>query len=1118
MEAAGDSPEAEFVIDEVKPFRPKIFNILDYIESSWGLAMRLYPVQRFLVKLYYFIPLDNTEKTIEIKDMLGTKIQYRFTEQEYLKFLFNEGRCNIAEVDRERRQLILSIGRRGGKCVSDVILMPTSRGLMRITELGDTRGPEYQILNDVTVAQEAGRSARAAYFYVGGQQDTVQLVTRLGLRLEGTKNHRIKVLGSDGTIQWRRMDSLQLGDRICVHRGADLWASREQITPECSSVRRRFISFPDTVNEDLGCLLGVLVGDGTWPNLGGLEITVGPYPEWLEKLVELICRTLGEAPKVRRDVARATRVQVHSKALRQLLHQLGFRTDAKSATKSIPTAILRSPKPVVSAFLRGLFETDGGVESGRKVSFCSASKQLAEEVQCILLNYGIVSRVKTRRNKKYDRDYYHLYLIGAESIKIFHREIGFLSDRKKALLQAHIDKGALGNKSGTESIPYQQMWARQLNESVESRGCHYAGGGRVATVSLGGGFHRMQVRAALGNVLKPSCNEDLSYPRLRQVLKVCDDLAVTGAAVDHFRYLASANYYFDEVTSLGEGRAEVYDLNVPDGESFVANGFTNHNTTLSSIFASYEIYRLLNLRNPQQYYGFPNGNLIQIISVATDKDQAGILFNEVTTHLAKCEYFKPFIANNTQSQIKFRTPYDIDRFGPTSRHQNGKFVSFNGKATLRVTFKSCIAKGLRGHSNAVVIMDEMAHYQDAGQSSAKDIYDSVTPSTATYSPKDPRTGMTMKQPDGSEYPVESRIIAISSPLNRSGKFYDLYHLAMTSGPGSENMLAIQAPTWEINPTVSADYYKQKYHEDPAVFLTEHGAQFSSRVRGWIEREEDLLACIDDSHRPMMIGTPRYPHQMGIDIGLINDGTAIFITTEVGGRIVLVYHELWQAGTDWKKSNPHLGSNYSTDYCKTLSEQPRLEFDEISDWVYKLSKRFHITEGIFDQFVGTPLEQALIKKGLSQFRCERFSPDYTSRIYQNAKMMMFDRALLLYDFPKYNMGEVSGNKHSPFIQELLTLEARIKTKNIIEVQAPQSGGYHDDMSDAFARAVWLTSERMRNQKTVFGSLPGMRNADGDSMMTARRYQMMRARTHGLFGDRDPTARYRAVRPRTPRGVR
>ena len=93
----------------------RIFNVIEYVESSWGVGMRLYPVQRFIVKLYYHIPLDDREKTINISDMFNQEIVYRFTEKEYLKYLFDEGRCNIEEQDHDRRELVLAIGRRGGK-------------------------------------------------------------------------------------------------------------------------------------------------------------------------------------------------------------------------------------------------------------------------------------------------------------------------------------------------------------------------------------------------------------------------------------------------------------------------------------------------------------------------------------------------------------------------------------------------------------------------------------------------------------------------------------------------------------------------------------------------------------------------------------------------------------------------------------------------------------------------------------------------------------------------------------------------------------------------------------------------------------------------------------------
>lgn len=552
-------------------------------------------------------------------------------------------------------------------------------------------------------------------------------------------------------------------------------------------------------------------------------------------------------------------------------------------------------------------------------------------------------------------------------------------------------------------------------------------------------------------------------------------------------------YNFTELEYLHflyeEGRCNIGVQDHERRDLLLAIGRRAGKTTLSGIFASYEVYRLLNLVNPQEFYGLPNGNRIQIISVATDKDQAGLLFNEVTGHLAKCEYFKPYIANNTLSHIQFRTPYDIQHYGPTQRHQDGKFVSFNGKATLRVTFRSCIAKGLRGSGNIVVILDEMAHFQDKGNSSAKEIYDAVTPSAAAFSPKNPQDS---QDPIG---PVESRIICISSPLNKTGKFFELYHQAMSKSQGSENLLALQAPTWEVNPTIEPGYYRRKYHEDPAVFMTEHGAQFSDRLRGWIERDADLLACIDPTRRPVSVGFPRYPHQMGIDIGLVGDGSAITITHVEGEKILLDYHEYWQAGVDWRESNPHLGANPPTEYARHLNDVERLDFDEIANWIVALTKRFYISDGLFDRWNGIPLEQALVKHGLKQFKSEFFTRDMTSKMYQACKMMIFDEKLSLYDWPV-----APGAKHSPLITEMLDLQAQQLSKNIVLVAATESVGHHDDMSDSLVRAVWLSAQAMVNPKLILGASRGLGASRAANPAAVARYQLQRARMHGSFSER------------------
>lgn len=1066
------------------PKKANIFNVLDYIEQPWGLGMRLYPVQRAIVKLYYHIPLEDKVKTVEVRDMFRSKVLYNFTEKEYVKYLHNEGRCNIGEQDHERRELLLSIGRRAGKCCRENTYILTHEGFRFIQDLGDPNGPEYQPLR-VEVAQEGSRRATSAFFYNGGERDTIRIRGRCGYEIEGTPNHRIKVMAEDGTIQWRFLEDLKVGDRIGVHRGTDLWAKDplEVSRFQHDLGGRNELPLPTHLTPEWGTLLGILVGDGSWNSTNSLDVTVGPYPEWREQVRDIFRELLGETSTTedKRTKGRTCRISFSSRGARQFLHHLGYTVGVESHEKRVPWVILQSPVEVVCGFLRGLFETDGSVERGRNLSFSTASKGLASDVQLLLLNLGVVSRVKARYNKRYGKWYYHLSILGAESVRLFGERVGFLSERKKAPLSAHLAKESQGNKSATEAIPFQHAWCRRLLESVPKNSIR------------GAGWRRSLLRKSLGNIIKTT-TEDLSYPRLRASLAVAREVGADPEIIAHFDNLLEANYFYDEVADITPSRGRVYDLTVPDGESFVANGFTNHNTTMSGIFASYEVYRLLNLEHPQGYYGLPSGNRIQIISVATDKDQASLLFNEVTTHLSRCEYFKPYIANNTLSHIQFRTPYDIKKYGETARHENGKFVSFNGKATMRVTFKSCVAKGLRGSGNIVIILDEMAHFQDKGNSSAEEIYNAVTPSALAFSPKDPAD---TTKPIG---PVESRIICISSPLNKAGKFYELYHMAMTNGPGSANMIAIQAPTWEVNPTVEPEFLRQKYHADPVTFMTEYGAQFSDRVRGWIEREVDLLDCIDPELRPVEMGIPRYPYSMGIDVGLMNDGTSIFITHVDGDRIVLDYHETWYAGVDWKQANPHLGAAYSCPYARRLNEVERLDFEEIGNWIVALTKRFFIVDGIFDRWNGIPLEQALRKNGLTQFKSEFFTRDFSSKIYQNAKLMMFDRKLSLYDWPVGGAGETKKSAHSPFIQELLTLQAEQSSKNVVLVSAPPNGGYHDDQSDAFVRSVWLSSQRLTTSKYITSTNPlGVGTSRGNTM-SLNRYQMSRAKSHGALTER------------------
>ena len=999
---------------------PITANIIEFVEEPWGLGMQLFPIQKIILKAHYGLPLDDTQ-TFTVTDWRRQNAR-QMTEKEYLAYLYSEGRSNIKEVvpGHERREMILSIGRRSGKCVTGDTLVLTDRGIYPIVELGDPNGPEVQPLA-VRVAQEGGASSTSRYFYNGGTKPTYRITSHTGVSVEGTGNHRVRVLTPEGVIDWKHLADICPGDVLAVHRSTNLWASDlvDVRAHHVRAVRRGAVVQPDTFDEQWGLLMGYLVGDGSWTNRTSLAITV-EHPETRTEVESLFTELCGKCSFTHdKRTARTGAVRVSDKALREFMHRLGFDWGCGSHTKRTPWVVLRSPRPVVRAYLQGLFETDGTVTSGgMSVSFCSASRDLARETQVLLLNFGVVSRLRVKHNRKLNRDYYEVTIRGLRSRRTFAREIGFRSRKKQEPLEAGL-VAPVREGGDTESVPHQTGWVARLLASIPK-------------AFPGKGWQRSTLRAILGNVCKPGSREDLTYSRIRAFIPVAEGLGADSVVLDHFRELLRTDYFFDPVVSVTPGEARVYDLNVPEGESFVANGLTNHNTTLSACIAAFEAYKLISKGDPQAYYGLPQSNMIQLISVATDKDQAGLLYQEVSGHFRNCAFFGPYTANNTMSYARFQTPKDVERYGAYSDDPSAK-------ATIKVTFRSCVAKGLRGAGNIVVILDEVAHFTDAGQSSADAVYNAVVPSTSAYSPKDP---LDRRKPIGQ---VEGRIILISSPLGRQGLFYKMFQIGMGGGMAASNMLCIQAPTWEVNPTVPAHEFEKHYLKDQAVFFTEYGGEFSDRTRGWIERGEDLVACVNKDARPQQRGIPRTPYFLGLDLGLVGDGTAVSIGhLDPEGHIVVDLVDQIKAGV----------GKYHT--------KERLDFDDVADWILDLSKRFYIQEGMFDQWAGIPLEQALSKRGLGQMKAQQMTKQLTSQMFQNFKDMMLDKRLVLYDWPVPN-----GEEHAEYLQELLELQAEVISKYIILVSAPNMDGKHDDYADALARMVWVATQKAGNPVTITG---------------------------------------------------
>jgi stage V sporulation protein R len=337
----------------------------------------------------------------------------------------------------------------GWACADKNSLLFTNKGCLRLGDIVDRRLP---------VRVSDGENARGVYDWAKfTNQETIWVKTRRGLELEGSITHR--VLLSDGT--WQRLDALHFGDRVTMSVGANLWSSMPvQIswtsdTPSKSTdagaeplfstnpgdlaVRtkrldlagRKPIRVPSAVDEDFGAFLGYMIGDG---HISEVKRTMGLTTgddEQADHFAALVLSLFGLTPRKKRDGGK-WRVIFSSTNLQDLLKHLGLRTGVCARQKYVPEAILRSPKSVVAAFLRALYDCDGYAGKGG-VILSTSSIEMSKTVQLLLMNFGVLSTRVPHKD-----ECWHVHTLG-KSAAVFQEEVGFRLERKQAALQAYID-------------------------------------------------------------------------------------------------------------------------------------------------------------------------------------------------------------------------------------------------------------------------------------------------------------------------------------------------------------------------------------------------------------------------------------------------------------------------------------------------------------------------------------------------------------------------------------------------------------------------------------------------------------------------------------------------------
>ncbi|HEY1429236.1 MAG TPA: LAGLIDADG family homing endonuclease, partial [Candidatus Tumulicola sp.] len=361
-------------------------------------------------------------------------------------------------------------------CVTGDTLVATTDGLHRIEEL---------VGKAAFVIGSDGKPHFVNRIFPTGTKPVYTLRTRSGYEVRVTADHKI-LTEERGDVSAK---DLITGERILLSGSG--FGSR-------------------SVDADLAEAIGIAVGDGCVTRSGAnaqLFITMAPEEAPIvERVASAITAVKAESTdgRTNRPVAVYTpqttaRVVTGSASVVSRFEEFAV-LDAGSDGKRFRDSIYALDRESVAAILRGLFTADGSVanygEKSQYVALDSCSPELLQQVQLLLLNFGIKSKLYRNRRGGIDtailpdgrggeRAYpvreMHSLRISRSSRVVFQREIGFdpASPKSAALTELNRTVACYADKLADEVALVRYDGEEGVFDLTEPETSHFVANGIV---------------------------------------------------------------------------------------------------------------------------------------------------------------------------------------------------------------------------------------------------------------------------------------------------------------------------------------------------------------------------------------------------------------------------------------------------------------------------------------------------------------------------------------------------------------------------------------------------------------------------------------------------------------
>ena len=408
---------------------------------------------------------------------------------------------------------------------------------------------------------------------------------------------------------------------------------------------------------------------------------------------------------------------------------------------------------------------------------------------------------------------------------------------------------------------------------------------------------------------------------------------------------------------------------------------------ISGIVA-YVPYRLNCMYNPQKYFGFGQGEPIDIINLAKNAKQAeNVFFTKLKSRLKHCTWFK---------KVDNRPPLAYNEY----QEKKDTIVFYNN---IRAFSGHSEAGSFEGFNPLVGIFDEVGDFE---WDLAEFAYDTIRSSSL------------------SRFNERSLLLFISFP--RSAEDFMMYKYNQGQDPENHEVISSRGASWEVNTNIKRSALKMDYEKDPegakmryeCIPPAQRGGffQYPERIDDCVKAGKLNPAVLENIILTSEIASGAERHFVGFDVDVFKrtlelDATRTYYLGLDGGiesdsyTISLAHGEVFyeqviEGGDAVEKPRNKPVEDLLIEWKPDKVNKVPVNVQNVVDIVEAICERVYVKRSLSDKFNSGAMTQRLLELGV-EAEDKVFSNPFQLAIFTQVKNLAYTGHLELLDDEKAN---------------------------------------------------------------------------------------------------------------------